>query len=74
MNHSIDSTDPPQDAVPTGVVSRALARWQAIPLYWRILAAMLLGAITGVLLKEKAQSLSVPADLVIRLLARWRRR
>jgi Na+/H+-dicarboxylate symporter len=40
----------------------------AIPLYWRILAAMVLGAITGGLLKKNADPLAVPADLVIRLL------
>jgi Na+/H+-dicarboxylate symporter len=45
-----------------------LARWQAIPLYWRILAAMVLGAVYGELLGRNADSLSVPADLVIRLL------
>jgi len=45
-----------------------MARWQAIPLYWRILAAMVLGAVTGQLLKQNADPLAVPADLVVRLL------
>jgi len=55
-------------SAPPDVLSGALARWQAIPLYWRILAAMALGAATGQLLKQNADALAVPADLVIRLL------
>ncbi len=51
-----------------GGLPRILKRWQAIPLHWRILAAMVLGAVTGELLKRNADPLAVPADLVIRLL------
>src|SRR5580700_1816482 len=58
----------PPELAPRLGLSRLLARWQAIPLYWRILAAMALGAVTGELLRQNADPLSVPADLVIRLL------
>src|SRR5580704_9894099 len=61
------TTESKQDS-PPGSPPGVLARWQAIPLYWRILAAMILGAITGELLKQNADALAVPADLVIRLL------
>jgi Na+/H+-dicarboxylate symporter len=66
MDDSI-SQDNSSAGAPRGGL-KLLARWQSIPLYWRIIAAMALGALTGVLLKQHAGPLAVPADLVIRLL------
>lgn len=45
-----------------------LARWQSIPLYVRIVIALVLGVITGLLLGSNAASLAVPGKLVLRLL------
>jgi len=42
--------------------------WCAIPLYLRILAGLVLGIITGVLLGDRAASLEIPAQLILRLL------
>jgi DAACS family dicarboxylate/amino acid:cation (Na+ or H+) symporter len=45
-----------------------LARWHRSPLYLRILAALALGVVAGVLLGERAAVLAVPARLILRLL------
>ena len=45
-----------------------IARWQGIPLYGRIVIALVLGVITGLLLESNAASLAVPGKLVLRLL------
>lgn len=42
--------------------------WTGVPLYLRILGALVLGALTGVLLGADAGVLAVPAKLVLRLL------
>jgi len=44
-------------------------RWTAIPLYVRIVAALLLGALIGTLLGAQAAALAVPAKLILRLLS-----
>src|SRR5690348_13462850 len=45
-----------------------LARWQRLPLYVRILIALVLGVIAGVALEPRAAVLTFPAKLVLRLL------
>ncbi len=45
-----------------------LARWHAIPLYWRILGAIILGILIGVLFGPKAEQLAIPSKLVLRIL------
>ena len=42
--------------------------WSRLPLYLRILIGLVLGVITGLLLREDARSLDVPARLVLRVL------
>jgi Na+/H+-dicarboxylate symporter len=46
-----------------------LARWQAIPLYLRILGAGVLGIVVGLLLGEQAVILETPSRIVLTLLA-----
>jgi Na+/H+-dicarboxylate symporter len=45
-----------------------LARWSAAPLYLRILGALVLGVVTGLLLGERAAGLALPSQLILRLL------
>ncbi len=45
-----------------------LARWQAIPLYARIVIALVLGVMAGLMLGSDAAVLAVPGKLVLRLL------
>jgi Na+/H+-dicarboxylate symporter len=45
-----------------------LRRWRETPLYLRILGAVVLGVIVGVLLGASAASLAVPAKLILRVL------
>ena len=45
-----------------------LARWHRSPLYARIMAALVLGAVAGALLGERAGVLAVPSRLILRLL------
>jgi Na+/H+-dicarboxylate symporter len=45
-----------------------IAKWQGIPLYLRIVVALLLGVIVGPLLGSSATVLAVPGKLVLRLL------
>jgi DAACS family dicarboxylate/amino acid:cation (Na+ or H+) symporter len=44
-------------------------RWTSIPLYLRILGALLLGVLCGVALGEAAGPLAMPAKLILRLLS-----
>ena len=55
---------------PTTVTPKTslIARWQSIPLYLRIVIALVLGLIVGILLGPKAAVLAVPGKLVLRLL------
>ncbi|MCC7549095.1 MAG: dicarboxylate/amino acid:cation symporter [Burkholderiales bacterium] len=55
---------PPTDA-PPGL----WARWLATPLYLRILGALVLGLLTGVVLGEQAGALAMPAKLMLRMLS-----
>ncbi len=52
------------DATPTGL----LGRWNAIPLYWRILLAMVVGVLTGLVLGERAEVLEIPSKIILQLL------
>lgn len=68
---SNDAQTPPQlisiesePAPATGL----LARWHQTPLYWRILGALILGVVTGLILGPKAESLATPSKLVLRVL------
>lgn len=45
-----------------------IARWQGIPLYARIMIALILGVLVGLLLGSEAAVLAVPGKLVLRLL------
>jgi Na+/H+-dicarboxylate symporter len=45
-----------------------LARWNAIPLYVRIVVAMLLGLVTGLLLGERALIFEIPSKVILQLL------
>jgi len=45
-----------------------IARWRAWPLYARILGAVALGLLAGVMLGEQAAPLGLPAKLVLRIL------
>jgi Na+/H+-dicarboxylate symporter len=54
---------PPQSQ-PTGW----LGRWTVIPLYVRIVAAMILGLIVGLVLGERALFLEVPSKIILQLL------
>jgi Na+/H+-dicarboxylate symporter len=45
-----------------------IAWWHDAPLYLRIVGAMILGALTGLLLGENAGLLAIPSKLVLRLL------
>jgi Na+/H+-dicarboxylate symporter len=45
-----------------------LAWWNRTPLYLRIIGAMILGVVAGLLLGESAASLAIPSKLILRLL------
>jgi DAACS family dicarboxylate/amino acid:cation (Na+ or H+) symporter len=60
----------PSAAHPAPAPARGLAAWwTSTPLYLRILGALALGVITGVVLGESAAGLATPAKLILRLLA-----
>jgi Na+/H+-dicarboxylate symporter len=62
-------SDNASDSTTTATANRGLiARWQGIPLYGRIVIALVLGVITGLLFGNRAASLAVPGKLVLRLL------
>ncbi|MCO6043579.1 dicarboxylate/amino acid:cation symporter [Aeoliella sp. ICT_H6.2] len=54
-----ESPSPPQGA---------LARWNAIPLYLRIVIALVLGVVAGLLLGERARVLEIPSQVILQLL------
>ena len=43
-------------------------RWNAVPLYLRIVIAMVLGVFAGLILKEHAMILEVPSKVILQLL------
>jgi DAACS family dicarboxylate/amino acid:cation (Na+ or H+) symporter len=45
-----------------------LGRWQSLPLYWRILMAMVLGLVCGLVLQERAAFLEIPSKIILQLL------
>ncbi|MDH4085258.1 MAG: cation:dicarboxylase symporter family transporter [Nitrospira sp.] len=45
-----------------------IARWRAVPLYARIVIALVLGLLAGLMLGTEAAVLAVPGKLVLRLL------
>ena len=45
-----------------------LGRWNAIPLYVRIIVAMVLGLITGLVLGERALVFEIPSQVILQLL------
>jgi Na+/H+-dicarboxylate symporter len=53
---------------PTAAPQGFLARWSAIPLYFRILIAMAAGVVTGLLLGERALFFEVPSRVILQLL------
>jgi Na+/H+-dicarboxylate symporter len=62
-------SDNASDNTTTPTANRSLiARWQGIPLYGRIVIALVLGVMAGLLLGSQAAVLAVPGKLVLRLL------
>ncbi len=57
-----------ENQMPTPPSRGLIERWQNIPLYGRIVIALVLGVITGLLFGSHAASLAVPGRLVLRLL------
>lgn len=45
-----------------------LGRWNAIPLYGRILIALVMGVVTGLVLGERAAVLEIPSKVILQLL------
>lgn len=44
------------------------AKWNKLPLYWRILIALVLGLVTGLLLEKKAAVFELPSAVILQLL------
>jgi Na+/H+-dicarboxylate symporter len=62
-------SDNASDNTTTPIANRSLiARWQGIPLYGRIVIALILGVMVGLLLGSQAAALAMPGKLVLRLL------
>lgn len=59
------TTEQPTTATPNAGL---IARWQGIPLYARIVIALVLGLVAGMVLGKDAAVLAVPGKLVLRLL------
>ena len=55
-------------AAQPGPLSRTLSRWKSTPLYLRILGALGLGIVVGLLLGSRAEPLEIPSKLILRLL------
>ena len=53
-----------ENAESSGIV----ARWNKLPLYWRILVALLIGVITGVMLGKRAMIFELPSKVILQLL------
>ena len=51
------------------LLSRSLSRWHNTPLYLRILAALALGLVVGIVFGKSAGSLGLPSQLILRLLS-----
>ncbi len=45
-----------------------LTRWRAWPLYWRILGALVIGVLLGLVLGEQAHVFELPAKIILQLL------
>ena len=48
--------------------SGILARWNGLPLYWRILIALVIGVATGVILGKRAVIFELPSKVILQLL------
>lgn len=57
-----------EEAMTTTSRTGLIARWQNVPLYARIVIALVLGIMTGLMLGSEASVLAVPGKLVLRLL------
>jgi len=64
MSQNPPSTDAESPSSERGV----LARWNAIPLYFRILIAMVVGLVAGLALGERAIMFYMPSQVILRLL------
>ena len=53
-----------QDTKPSGVISR----WNHMQLYWRILIALVVGLVTGVVLGKRAMIFELPSKIILQLL------
>ncbi len=49
-------------------LSAVVRRWNALPLYWRILIAMALGIPAGLILGEQAAVMEIPSKVILQLL------
>ncbi|WP_442484289.1 dicarboxylate/amino acid:cation symporter [Aeoliella sp. SH292] len=58
----------PQPAPPTPPSLSWLTRWNRIPLYTRIVVAMILGIVVGLVLGERAIMFALPSEIILRLL------
>jgi len=58
-----------EDQTDTASKTSVIARWQRIPLYARIVLALVLGVMVGMLMGSAAAVLAVPGKLVLRLLS-----
>src|SRR6266550_1212554 len=61
-------TTPNPNSEPPPPPTGWLARWSAIPLYVRILIALVIGLVTGLLLGEKALVFEIPSKVILQLL------
>lgn len=59
---------PPKPGTDDSLVSKLFAAWHGVPLYLRILGAVFLGVLVGLLLQKNAGPLEIPSRLVLRLL------
>jgi Na+/H+-dicarboxylate symporter len=55
---------PPNASAPQGIIQR----WNAIPLYFRILIALIAGLLTGIVLGERAMIFHLPSSVILQLL------
>src|SRR4051812_26295361 len=68
MRTPISSHGEPPMSSPKSQARGWLSRWNAIPLYIRILVALVLGLVTGVLLGDRALVFEIPSKVILQLL------
>ena len=48
--------------------SGVLSKWNSMPLYWRILIALVVGLLTGIILGKRALIFELPSKVILQLL------